>query len=165
MTNSLKTQSQIQQKMWLMIKSIPPTVRGYTWFLARDDRHFRVNAIYVHPKWAKLVAKVPDEESEMDLKIIHLRISTLPTLHILGAYLDCSPTVKHAAKIQVRLEEKIKQIKAWDEKCLLIGYLTRPVDKPTELPKTRIMQSWFESGKVELLIDQNYRKNFHRKMV
>ena len=53
------------------------------------------------------------------MEMIHLRISTLPTLHILGAYLDSSPTVKHAAKVQVRLEEKIEQIKAWDEECLL----------------------------------------------
>ena len=38
----------------------------------------------------------------MDLEMIHLRISTPPTLHILGAYLDCSPTVEHAAKVQVK---------------------------------------------------------------
>ena len=88
----------------------------------------------MHAKWIKRVAKAPDEESDMDLEMIHMRISTLPTLHILGAYLNCSPTVVHTAKVQVRLEEKIEQIKAWDEECLLIGDLNRPVDKPTELP-------------------------------
>ena len=104
----------------------------------------------MHTKWAKLVSKVPEEKTEMDLEMIHLRISTLLTLYILGACLDCSPTVEHAAKFQVRLEEKIKKIKKWAEEWLLIENLNRLLDKPTELPKTRMMQSWFDSGKVEL---------------
>ena len=71
----------------------------------------------------------------------------------MGAYLDSSPTVGHATHIQARLEDKVEQIKAWDEECLLIGDLNRSVDKPTELPKTRLMQAWFDSNNVELLND------------
>ena len=74
-------------------------------------------------------------------------------LHIIGAYLDSKPTVGHAAHVQARLEENIEEIKALGEECLLIGDLNRNVDKTTELPKTRLMQSWFDSGKVELLND------------
>ena len=37
--------------------------------------------------------------------------------------------------------------------CLLIGDINRNVDKPTELTKTRLMQSWFDTGKVQLLND------------
>ena len=50
----------------------PPAIRGYSWFLAKDNRSFRGTAIYVHTKWAKLVTKVPDAEKEMDMEIIHL---------------------------------------------------------------------------------------------
>ena len=108
----------------------PPAIRGYSWFLAKDDRPFRGTAIYVHSKWAKLVTKVPDSEAEMDMEMIHLRIATLPTLHILGAYLDSSPTVSHVAHVRARLEDKIEQIKAWDEECLLHGDLNRPWTNP-----------------------------------
>ena len=100
--------------------STPPTIRGYSWFLARDDRPFRGMAIYVHSKWAKLVTKVPDADKEMDMEMIHLRVNTLPTLHIIGAYLDTAPTVGHAALVQARLEEKIYQIKNWGEECIMI---------------------------------------------
>ena len=131
--------------------AVPPTFRGYSWFLAKDDRPFRGTAINVHSNWAKLVTKVPDVDKEMDMELIHLRVSNLQTLHIIGAYLDSKPTVGHAAHVQARLEEKIEEIKAWGEECLLIGDLNRNVDKPTELPKTRLMQTWFDSGKVELL--------------
>ena len=58
------------------------------------------------------MTKAPDSEAEIDMEIIHLRIATLPTLHILGAYFDSSPTVGHPAQVQVRLEDKVKQIKA-----------------------------------------------------
>ena len=109
----------------------------------------RGTAIYIRKKWAKLVAKEQDTEAKMIL----LQLSTLPTFHIMG--LDSNPKVDHAAKVQARIEDKIEQIKAWEEECLLIGDLNLPVYKPTELPKTRMMQSWFESGKVEPL---NYLK-------
>ena len=59
----------------------------------------------------------------------------------------------HAAQVQARLEEKIEEIKDWGEECLLIGDLNRNVDKPMETPKTRLMQSWFNTGKVQLLND------------
>ena len=95
--------------------AVPPTFRGYSWFLAKDDRPFRGTAINVHSNWAKLVTKVPDVDKEMDMELIHLRVSTLPTLHIIGAYLDSKPTVGHAAHVQARLEEKIEEIKAWGE--------------------------------------------------
>ena len=42
--------------------AVPPTVRGYSWFLAMDDRPLRGTAIYVQSKWAKLVTKVPDTQ-------------------------------------------------------------------------------------------------------
>ena len=61
------------------------------------------------------MTKVPEAEKEMDMEMIHLRISTLPTLHILGAYLDSSPTVGQAALLQAMLEEKIEVIKTWCE--------------------------------------------------
>ena len=51
---------------------------------------------------------IPDvSKAEMDMAMIHLRIVTLPTPHILGAYLDSSPTVGHTALLQARLEAKI----------------------------------------------------------
>ena len=131
--------------------AVPPTIRGYSWFKARDDRPFRSTVIYVDSKWAPKVTKVPDADKEMDMEMIHLRVNTLPTLHIIGAYLDTAPTVGHAALVQARLEEKIDQIKDRGEECLLIGDLNRNVDKPTEYPKTRLMQAWFDSGKVEPL--------------
>ena len=56
-------------------------------------------AIRWYSKWAKSVTKVPDSEAVVDLEMIHLRIVTLPTLHILGAYLDSSPTVGHATLV------------------------------------------------------------------
>ena len=90
--------------------AVPPTVRGYSWFLAKDDRPFRGTAIYVH---SKLVTKVPDVDKEMEMKLIYLRVSTLPTVHIIGAYLDSKPTVGHAAHLQARLEEKIEEINAF----------------------------------------------------
>ena len=68
-------------------------------------------AIYVHSKSAKLVTKVPDADKEMDMEIIHLMVNTLPTLHIIGAYLDTAPTVGHTAQVQARLDEKIEEIK------------------------------------------------------
>ena len=58
-------------------------------------------------------------DKEMDKELIHLGVSTLPTLQIIGAYLDSKQTLGHAAHIQARLEKKIE-------------------DKPTELPKTRL---------------------------
>ena len=49
--------------------------------------------------------------------------------------------------------EKNDQITNKGEECLLIGDLNRNVDKPTELAKTRLMQSWFDTGKIQLLND------------
>ena len=43
-------------------------------------------------------------KSVMDMEMIHLRIATLPTFHILGAYPDSSPTVDHTAHVQARLD-------------------------------------------------------------
>ena len=59
-------------------------------------------------KWAKYVTKVPDAEDKMHLEMSHLRVGTLPTLHILGTYLECKPLVEEAVQIQVRLEKKIE---------------------------------------------------------
>ena len=86
--------------------SVPPKIRGYTWFQARDDRPFRGTVIYVSSKWAPLITKIPDTADEMDMEMIHLRVNCLPTLNIIGAYLDTAPTVAHAALVQTRLEEK-----------------------------------------------------------
>ena len=86
------------------------------------------------------------------LFFVHLRVSTVPTLHILGAYLESNPTIEEAIRAQLRPEKKVKLIKSWAKKCLIIGDLDRPLNKPTELPKTRMKTSWLESGK---LIPQN----------
>ena len=110
----------------------PPAIRGYSWFLEKNHRPFIRTAIYVHSKWAKLVAKVPDTEAEMDMEMIHLQISTLPTLHILGVYLDSNPTVDHVAKVQARLVDKLQKIKALDKECPLNGDLNCPMDNLTE---------------------------------
>ena len=133
--------------------AVPPNIRGYSWFQARDDRPFRGTIIYVSSKWAPLVTKIPDVDTEMDMEMIHLRVNTLPTLNIIGAYLDTAPTAAHAVLVQTRLEEKIEGLAAKGEDCLLIGDLNRPMDKPTELQKTRLMKSWFDTGKVQLLND------------
>ena len=97
----------------------------------------------MNSKWAPLVTKVPDADKEMDMEMIHLRVNTLPTLHVIGAYLDTAPTVGQAVLVQTRLEDKIDIITAKGEDCLLIGDLNRNVEKPTELAKTSLMQSWF----------------------
>ena len=41
------------------------------------------------------------------------------------------------------------------EDCLLIGDLNRPMNRPTELQKTRLMQAWIDTGKVQMLNDPN----------
>ena len=83
--------------------AVPPTIRGYLWFQARDDRPFRGTVIYVNSKWAPLVTKVPDADN------------TLPTLHVIRALLDTAPTVGQAVLVQTRLEEKIDIITAKGE--------------------------------------------------
>ena len=115
--------------------AIPPNIiiRGYSWFQARDDRPFRGTIIYVSSKWAPLVTIIPDVDTKMDMEMIHLRINTLPTLHIIWAYLDTAPTAAHAVLVQTRLKEKVEGLEAKGEDCLLIGDLNRPMDKPTEL--------------------------------
>ena len=135
--------------------AVPPKIRGYTWFQARDDRPFRGTVIYVISKWAHLITKIPDLNDEMDMELIHLRVNCLPTLNIIGAYLDTAPTVAHATLVQNRLEEKMESLTLKGEDCLLIGDLNRPMDKPTELQKTRLMQAWIDSGKVQMLNDPN----------
>ena len=75
---------------------IPPTIRGYTYYQALDDRPFRGTVIYVKSTWANGTTKVPDQSDEMDMEMIHLRLNCLPALHIIGVYLDCAPTVGHA---------------------------------------------------------------------
>ena len=135
--------------------AVPPNIRGYSWFQARDDRPFRGTIIYVSSKWAPLVTKIPDIDTEMDMEMIHLRVNTLPTLNIIGAYLDTAPTAAHAVLVQTRLEEKMESLAAKGEDCLLIGDLNRPMDKPTELQKTRLMKAWIDTGKVQLLNDPN----------
>ena len=85
--------------------------------------------------------------------MIHLRLNTIPALHIIGVYLDCAPTVEQATKVQARLEAKLEEITNKDENVLLMGDLNRPMDKPTEHQKTRIIKSWIDTGKVILLND------------
>ena len=85
----------------------------------------------------------------MDMELIHLRVNCLPTLNIIGAYLDTAPTVAHATLVQTRLEEKMESLTQKGEDCLLIGNLNRP----TELQKTRLMQAWIDTGKVQMLND------------
>ena len=74
----------------------------------------------------------------MDMELIHLRVNCLPTLNIIGAYLDTdtAPTVAHAALVQTRLEEKMESLTQKGEDCLLIGDLNRPMNRPTEIQKT-----------------------------
>ena len=129
-------------------RTIPPPIRGYTYYQARDDRPFRGSVIYVKSTLSSVTTKVPDKSDEMDMEMIHLRLNTLPALHIIGVYLDCAPTVEHANNVQARLEAKLESITSKDEDCILMGDLNRPMDKPTELQKTRIMKSWIDSGKV-----------------
>ena len=95
--------------------------------------------IYVSSKWAPLVTKIPDIDTDMDMEMIHLRVNSLPTLNIIGAYLDTAPTAAHAVLVQTRLEEKMEGLTQKWEDCLLIGDLNRPMDKPTELEKTRLI--------------------------
>ena len=47
----------------------------------------------------------------------------------------------------------MESLAAKGEDCLLIGDLNRPMDKPTELQKTRLMKAWIDTGKVQLLND------------
>ena len=103
--------------------------------------------IYVVPKWVHLITKIPDLSDKMDMEMIHLRVS------IIGVYLDCAPTVAHANLVQTRLEEKMESLTQKGEDCLLMGDMNRPMDKPTELQKTRITQAWIDSGKVQMLND------------
>ena len=132
---------------------MPPAIRGYTYYQARDDRPFRGTVIYVKSNWVAMITKIPDLSDEMAMEQIHLRVNCLPTLHIIGVYLDCAPTVGHANLVQARLEAKLESITQKGEDCILMGDLNRPMDKPTELQKTRIMQAWIDSGKVLMLND------------
>ena len=65
----------------------------------------------------------------MDMEMIHLRVNTLPTLNIIGAYLDTAPTAAHAVLVQTRLEEKMESLAAKGEDCLLIGDINRRMAK------------------------------------
>ena len=85
--------------------------------------------------------------------MIHLRLNTLPALHVIGVYLDCKPTVAQVNSVQARLESKLQEITDKAEDVLLMGDLNRPMDKPTELQKTRIMKTWLDTGRVILLND------------
>ena len=60
----------------------------------------------------------------MNMEMIHLRVNTLPTLHVTRAYLETAPTVGDAVMVQSRLEEKIDQLTDKGEECLLIGDLS-----------------------------------------
>ena len=46
----------------------------------------------------------------MDMELIHLRVNCLPTVNIVGAYLDTAQTVAHATLVQKRLEEKMESL-------------------------------------------------------
>ena len=110
--------------------TVPPSIRGYTWYQARDDRPFRGSVIYVKSTLAGSTTKVPDKSDEEDLEMIHLRLNTLPALHIIGVYLDCAPTVEQANKVQARLEAKLEEITNKDEDVLLMGDLNRRWTNP-----------------------------------
>ena len=45
----------------------------------------------------------------------------------------------------------MKKIKEWGEECLIIADLNRPVNKPRELLKTRLLTDWIDTGEVILL--------------
>ena len=91
--------------------------------------------IYVKANWVPMITKIPDLSDKMDMEMIYLRVNCLPTLHIIGVYLDCAPTVAHANQVQTRLEAKMDSITERGEDCILMGDLNRPMDKPTELQK------------------------------
>ena len=111
------------------------------------------SCMYIKSTLVGSTTKVPDRSDEKDIEMIHLRINTLPALHVIGVYLDCKPSVEQANSVQARLEAKLQEITDKDEDVLLMGDLNRPMDKPTELQKTRIMKSWIDTGKVILLND------------
>ena len=99
--------------------------------MARDDRKFRGTCIYLKTSLIEHTIKVPDNSEDDDLEMIHLRLNTLPALHIIGVYLDCKPTVAQANSVQTRLESKLQEITDKAEDVLLMGDLNRPMDKPT----------------------------------
>ena len=101
--------------------AVPPKIRGYTWFQARDDRPFRGTVIYVSSMCAPLITKIPDIADDIDMEMIHLSVNCVPTLNIIGAYLDTAPAVPHAAQVKTRLEEKMESLTQKEEDCLLIG--------------------------------------------
>ena len=109
--------------------AVPPKIRGYTYFQAQEDRPIRGTVIYVVSKLVHLIAKIPDLSDEMDMEMIHLHVNCLPTLNIIGVYLDCAPTVAHANLVQTRLEEKMESLTQKGEDCILMGDLNRPMDK------------------------------------
>ena len=80
----------------------PPKIQGYTYLNAREDNKFRGTAVYVANKWRKHVTKIPENVKEVNMEMIHLRVSTLPTLLILIAFLESSPSVEEAIRAQVR---------------------------------------------------------------
>ena len=55
--------------------------------------------------------------------MIHFHVNCLPTLNVIGAYLDTAPKVAHAALVQTRLKEKMESLTQKGEDCLLIGDL------------------------------------------
>ena len=44
----------------------------------------------------------------------------------------------------------MKKIKEWGEECLLMADLNRPVNKPRELLKTRLLTDWIDTGMILL---------------
>ena len=52
------------------------------------------------------MSRIPDDEHDEILELIHLRVGTMPTLHIVGTYLESSPTIDEAFRAEVRLEAK-----------------------------------------------------------
>ena len=74
--------------------------------------------MYLKTTLIEHTTKVPDRSDEEDIEMIHLRINTLPALHVIGVYLDCKPTVEQANSVQARLEAKLQEITDKDEDVL-----------------------------------------------
>ena len=63
---------------------VPPPVRGYTIYQARDDRPFRGSCMYLKTSLIEHTTKVPDRSDEDDIEMIHLRLNTQPALRVPG---------------------------------------------------------------------------------
>ena len=124
-----------------------PRIKGFNAFYRLSKRKFHGIGMYIANHLSNSIARVPEEDEE--LEIVHILLKhTTPNISIIGCYLDVESRSDNdkISRTWQKLVTKIDMAISRGEGVVVMGDLNRPLQQTRPSFGTKLLLQWAESG-------------------